>query len=159
MLGAAKGLEKEQVSGTDSPFEHTKILAVETLGAESLHASISSRSLVSLPAISSIAKSLGAVTVASSALSLSLSLSPPHVISLTVKDSDALTELEEFHKQTGVWVEPACSCSLSLVGGRRELLEGRVGEGEAVVVVVCGGRGVSEEMVVDWRGKCFEPPS
>jgi L-serine/L-threonine ammonia-lyase len=162
MLGVAKGLirerEREQREGEGSRlFENTKIIAVETVGAESLHRSIQSQSLVTLPGISSVAKSLGAVTVASEALTQSLSSSYPQIHSVTVMDRDAVKELEDFRRENGVLVEPACACSLSLVSSRKDLLDGIVAEGKTVVVIVCGGRGVTEEMLLDLPAKCYDP--
>jgi len=55
-MGILQGLE-------DVGWESVRVLVAETAGAESLNASLRAGRLVTLPKISSVARSLGALTV------------------------------------------------------------------------------------------------
>lgn len=92
MIGICQGLEKVggakregavNGKGGEEVYQ-TEVIAVETLGADSLNQAIKAQQLITLPSITSIATSLGCARVASRALDIALGLSPslPPPISL-----------------------------------------------------------------------------
>jgi L-serine/L-threonine ammonia-lyase len=126
-----------------------KMITVETKGAESLNASLVAAKLITLPGITSIATSLGAVTVAQHAFDLAKAGEDEgRVQSLVVSDEEAIRACVEFAGMYQMLVEPACGASLAVVQG----LGKRMGLGEEgkIVVVVCGGRNVGVEIMSEW---------
>ncbi len=137
----------------------TKVIAVETHGADSLAQSIEAGYLVTLPGITSIATSLGATRVAPQALKYALDREK--VKSVLVTDEQACRACVSFADGERMLVEPACGASLA-VCYEEELLKGlgmehglgpgwRFGRESKVVVVVCGGVGVSVDSISEWR--------
>ncbi|HZI11749.1 MAG TPA: pyridoxal-phosphate dependent enzyme, partial [Myxococcus sp.] len=123
---------------------HVPVIAVETEGAASLHASVLAGTLVTLPAITSIATTLGAKRVARAAFDWTRR-HPVH--SVTVSDAQALDACLRFADDLRILVEPACGAALAvayeglgvLAPYRRPLL------------VVCGGIAVDVAKLVAWR--------
>ncbi|XP_075625726.1 serine dehydratase-like isoform X2 [Balearica regulorum gibbericeps] len=93
LAGVVAGLH--QVGWQDIP-----IIAAETWGAHSFHAALTAGRLVSLPDITSVAKCLGAKTVAARALECAQEC---QVISQVVEDSEAVRAVEQF---LGCWGDP-----------------------------------------------------
>ncbi|XP_040982194.1 serine dehydratase-like isoform X3 [Aquila chrysaetos chrysaetos] len=133
LAGVVAGLR--QVGWQDVP-----IVAAETRGAHSFHAALAAGRLVSLPDITSVAKCLGAKTVAARALECAQEC---RVISQVVEDAEAVRAVERFLDDERMLVQPACGAALALLyAGRLRRLqrEGRLRTPLAsVVVVVCGG--------------------
>ena len=120
------------------------VLAVETEGAASLAASLKSGRLETLPGITSIAATLGARRVTQRALDWS----QHHPISsVVVSDRVAVNACLQFADDLRVVVEPACGASLSLLYDNAHFL----GPYESVLVIVCGGAGVSIEQLLTWQ--------
>jgi L-serine/L-threonine ammonia-lyase len=116
------------------------VIAVETEGAASLQAALAAGELVSLPAITSIATSLGARCVAPEAFERARS---HPTVAVQVSDAQATAACARFADAQRVLVEPACGAALAAVdrhaaGFRRVLVE------------VCGGMGVSLELLRSW---------
>ncbi|KAJ4295375.1 catabolic L-serine/threonine dehydratase [Kalmusia sp. IMI 367209] len=126
----------------------TTVLAVETQGAHSLALSLEKGQLATLPAITSIATSLGARTVARRAFEYA---QRPTVKSVVLGDDDAVEGCVRFADDERIMVEPACGVSLSLCYGDklRKYLP-TLNERSRVVVVVCGGSNVSAETLAKW---------
>jgi threonine dehydratase len=73
-----------------------------------------------------------------------------------VLDSDAMEALSLFRAcsaSAGKMVEPACAASLAVLM-RPDLLPERY---KTVVVIVCGGNAISDELLVTYRANCFVP--
>ena len=119
------------------------LIAVETAGAESLHAAMSAGEPVSLPEITSIAKCLGARRVADAALDWT---GKHPVQSVVVSDESAVRGCLEFANRHRVLVEPACGAGLSLIYEGAQCL----GDAALVLVVVCGGIGVDIDQLNSW---------
>lgn len=137
LCGIMEGLHQHQ--WTDIP-----ILAVETEGAASLAASLKAGHLETLPVITSIATTLGARQVTSQAVAWSRR----HPIqSVLVTDREAVNACLQFANDLRVVVEPACGASLSLLYDNSQALAGY----ESVLVIVCGGAGVSLEQLLAWQ--------
>ncbi|NXG77070.1 SDSL protein, partial [Baryphthengus martii] len=133
LAGVVAGLH--QVGWQDIP-----IITAETWGAHSFHVALEAGRLLSLPDITSVAKCLGAKTVAARALECAQEC---QVISQVVEDTEAVRAVEQFLDDERMLVQPACGAALALLyTGRLQRLqvEGRLRTPLAsVVVVVCGG--------------------
>jgi L-serine/L-threonine ammonia-lyase len=116
------------------------VIAVETQGAASLKASLDAGELASLPAITSIATSLGARRVAATAFEYARA---HPTLAVQVGDADATTACVRFADAHRVLVEPACGAALAAVDRHA------VGF-KRVLVEVCGGMGVSLELLRSW---------
>ena len=139
-------------SGIAQGFEgsKTRLVVVETQGADSLNQSIKAKELVTLPGITSIATSLGAVTVAAKALENGLK---ENVSSLVVTDEEACRACVLFAEDERMLVEPACGATLALAYEAGKLAEAIPGlnKDSRVVLVVCGGRNISLELLEEWK--------
>jgi L-serine/L-threonine ammonia-lyase len=120
-----------------------RVVACETRGANCLARSLESGSLVTLDAIDSIAKSLGALTPAVAALEQARTHS---VDSFVCTDRQALNGCFSFANDHRLIVEPACGAALASIYERAEVLK-NLG---SVLVVVCGGVAVSLELLRQW---------
>ncbi|XP_063000427.1 serine dehydratase-like [Elgaria multicarinata webbii] len=136
LAGVVSGLQ--EVGWMDVP-----IVAVETRGADSLSAAIRAGRLVTLPDITSVAKCLGAKTVAQRALDCA---NEWPIISHVLEDVEALKAVEQFLDDERMLVEPACGASLAfLYSGyvQRFQEEGRLSRPlHSIVVIVCGGSSI-----------------
>jgi L-serine/L-threonine ammonia-lyase len=130
MCGVLEGLQR-------GGWQDVKVIAVETQGCESLHRSMLAGELVTLPAITSIAKSLGARRVAAAALAWTRR---HPVTSAVVSDHSAIKAAVRFAHRHRVLVEPACGAALAVVHENHAAL----GDAACVAVVVCGGIAVHD---------------
>ncbi|XP_007170927.1 serine dehydratase-like isoform X1 [Balaenoptera acutorostrata] len=124
-------------------WQHVPIIAMETQGAHSFNAAIKAGRLVTLPDITSVAKCLGARTVAAQALACTKEFK---VFSEVVEDSEAVSAVQRFLDDERTLVEPACGAALAAIYsgllGRLQA-EGRLHPSPAsVVVIVCGGNNI-----------------
>jgi L-serine/L-threonine ammonia-lyase len=122
------------------------VVAVETEGAASLAAAMAAGAPVTLPAITSIATSLGARRVSDRAFEWTRR-HPVH--SVVVSDAEAVRACLDFADDHRVIVEPACGAALA-VAVRRPLPVLR--EAADVVVIVCGGVGATHAQLREWAG-------
>ncbi|NXK39937.1 SDSL protein, partial [Piprites chloris] len=137
LAGVVEGLH--QVGWQDIP-----IIAAETQGAHSFHEALKAGRLVTLPDITSVAKCLGAKTVAARALQCAQEC---QIISQVVEDTEAVGAVEQFLDDERMLVQPACGAALAtLYTGRLQRLQ-REGKLRtplgSVVVVVCGGGNIN----------------
>lgn len=134
-----------------------RVLAVETEGAESLHASVRAGRLVTLPRITSIATNLGAATVSARAFEWSQTAGPHDLVSAVVSDADAALGSVRLADDARLLVEVSCGASVCVV--YNGLLRERLGEGltddewarRNVVLIVCGGSNVSLELLKAYK--------
>ena len=134
LCGIAEGLQKVGLS-------KVTIVTAETVGAESFYKSVQAGALVELERISSVATTLGAKQVAGQALEVSRNFRvAPHVVT----DREAIEACLLFADDHRVVVEPACGAALALVYKNIDLLK----EFEDILLVVCGGAGVSYSELV-----------
>ncbi|RVT40266.1 pyridoxal-phosphate dependent enzyme [Sphingobium algorifonticola] len=137
LLGILAGLARNGLG--DIP-----VIAVETEGAASLHAALAADRVVSLPAITSIATSLGARSVSPAAFDAA---KRKLVIPLQVNDADAVAACLRFADAHRVLVEPACGAAIAALTARADVLT----RFERPLVEICGGIGVSLDRLADWR--------
>lgn len=133
--GLADGLERANAGSN----KKTGILAMETVGADSLGSSLKAGELVTLPAITSIATSLGARRVSERTWELAKG-KKGIVEARAVSDAEAASACVRFLEDERMAVEVSCGAALAgLYGGYvKEALPG-LGEESVVVVIVCGG--------------------
>ncbi|GAB1290096.1 Serine dehydratase-like [Apodemus speciosus] len=133
-------------------WQQVPIVAMETRGAHSFNAALQAGRLVTLPDITSVARSLGAKTVAARALECAKEC---EVLSEVVEDREAVGAVQRFLDDERMLVEPACGAALAAVYsdilGRLQA-EGRLSPTLAsVVVIVCGGNNISSQQLQELR--------
>ncbi len=136
MCGVIEGLYRNGLR--DVP-----VIVVETEGADSLAQSIRAGHRVELPAITSIATSLGARRICEQAFSWSTS-HPLH--SVVVSDRDAASACLRFLSDHRIVVEPACGAALAVAYDALPVIEAF----GSILVVVCGGATATVEQLRDW---------
>jgi L-serine/L-threonine ammonia-lyase len=152
------GLLNGMVQGIDAQGEawktRTKILAMETAGADALAQSLAAGKRVTLPAITSLATSLGAVQVCERTFELAERCRISGMLhNAVLTDAEAAMGCWRFADDERMLVELACGVSLAVCYGKRlEAILGRpITPEEKVVIVVCGGSAVSVDVVETWR--------
>ena len=136
LCGVVEGLRRNR-------WSEVPVVAVETEGAASLHASIEAGRPVSLPAITSIATSLGAKQVCEQAFRETRAHG---VTSVVVSDRAAVDACRRFVDDHRIVVEPACGAALAIAYARHEALTPY----RRVLVVVCGGATVTVAQLDAW---------
>ena len=118
--------------------ENTTVLAVETEGADCLSKAIQAGQQVTLPKITSIAKSLGVSRISSKTLDLYERHST--IQSVVLSDAEAARACVRFANDQKMMVEPACGVSLAMCynGLLKELVPGFSSQSR-MVMIVCGG--------------------
>jgi len=136
LCGVAEGLQR-------NGWGHVPVLAVETQGADSFAQSLSANKRVELPAITSVATSLGARMVCEQAFAWSVE---HPVRSIVVSDQAAVSSCLRFIDDHRIVVEPACGAALAVVYGEAPELTGY----KNVLVIVCGGVTATLEQLHAW---------
>ncbi|KAI1480198.1 tryptophan synthase beta subunit-like PLP-dependent enzyme [Daldinia eschscholtzii] len=153
--GIMAGVQKHYGGGKG---KEPAVLAVETVGADSLNQSVKAGELVTLPAITSIATSLGAPRV--SERTWRWTREAPHLKSVVVTDAEAVMGSVGFADDALILVEVACGATISTLynGDLRKYVGGEGISDEEwsrknVVVIVCGGVNVSLEILKTYKEK------
>ncbi|CAL1537358.1 unnamed protein product [Lymnaea stagnalis] len=144
--GVIQGMR--QVGWDDVP-----VVAMETHGAHSFDAAIKAGEVVTLPAITSVAKTLGALSVTPSILEYYKEAKPP-IINCLVTDKEAVSACVKFSDDHRFLVEPACGASLAAIYSEvilRLKEEGKLTKASSVLVIVCGGAIVSSSVMEAWK--------
>jgi L-serine/L-threonine ammonia-lyase len=136
LCGVAEGLHS-------AGWDDVPIVAVETEGASSFAQAVQADRLITLERITSIATTLGARTVAQQALDWT----GRHPIApWVIADRAAVDACLRFADDHRVLVEPACGAALAAGYLRAPALIDR----SPVVIIVCGGVGVTRELLQKW---------
>jgi L-serine/L-threonine ammonia-lyase len=122
------------------------VAAVETIGADSLAQSLKAGQRITLPGITSIATTLGALQVCEQALAWS---TRHPLLSMVVSDRAAVTACQRFVADHRIVTEPACGASLAVVYDRAPEIE----RFDSALVIVCGGAGVSVQQLQRWSNE------
>jgi len=131
-------------------WEDVPVFACETLGANSFAEAIAKGELVTLPAITSIAKTLGASRVSEEAFLWSKKHS---IIPCVVTDKEALSALLAFEIDHKVLVEPSCAAGLAILYDKEKKYLKQIGDlSNGILMVVCGGNMVNSDMIKMWQG-------
>ncbi|EPQ67890.1 Bgt-797 [Blumeria graminis f. sp. tritici] len=146
LVGLIEGLD------TYGILPDTTIVAVETRGAESLNVSLRKGELLRLPAIESIATSLGVSQVAAQAFELAKA---NDVKSVVISDAEAACACAVLWQAENVLVEPACGASIAVcLNGDLRASYSHLTDREFscldIVIVVCGGSNVTTAMLGEW---------
>ncbi|MFM7784720.1 MAG: pyridoxal-phosphate dependent enzyme, partial [Gammaproteobacteria bacterium] len=136
LSGVVQGLQRH--GWNDVP-----VIAVETVGADSLARSLKAGHRIRLDRITSIATTLGALQVCDQAFD---GARQHPLRSLVVSDRAAVTACRRFVADHRIVTEPACGASLAAVYDRAPELESC----SSVLVIVCGGAGVNIEQLQRW---------
>lgn len=135
---------------TQCHMESTTVIAAETQGASSFGQSWKEQKLVRLNAIESVATSLGALQVTEQAL-LRAQAHPGGVEAVQCTDREAVEACLRLAQDHRLLVEPACGAALAVLYSAR-LREAVLSKMEGPIVVeVCGGSGVSLELLNQWK--------
>ena|SRR5438094_8266950 len=137
LSGIVQGLHR-------NALQQVPVIAVETDGAASLHAAVQAGELVTLPAITSIASTLGARRVAQQALDCTRR---HDIRCVTVTDAQAVDACLRFADELRTLVEPACGAALAVAYHCADLLA----EFKRPLIVVCGGIGVDLVKLHAWK--------
>jgi L-serine/L-threonine ammonia-lyase len=133
LCGVVEGLHR-------NGWGYVPVLAAETAGADSLAQSVAAGERITLPAITSVATSLGARQVCAQAFEWT---QRHPVFPVVVSDEQALQACDQFLHDHRVWVEPACGAALAALDLLPRLLPALftspLGHPPRVLVVVCGG--------------------
>lgn len=108
------------------------VIGVETEGADAMARSLAADALVELPAITSVARTLGAPKVSAFTLAAARTLAREVVV---VSDAEAVAEMVFLLERAKVLTEPAASCCLA--AAVRQRAEFR--PDDHVVLLLCGG--------------------
>ena len=125
-------------------WDRTRVLAVETHGADSFKQAADAGRLVTLEAITSLATTLGARTVAPELMRWKKRRTIDHFLA---SDAQAVEACGRFLDDHRTLVEPSCGAALAAVYD----LDDRLAECEEILIVVCGGAGVTREILDRWR--------
>ena len=120
----------------------TRVAGVETEGADCMSKSLQAKKIIELPAITSVAESLGAKKTEQR----QFDIVSQYVDSVAVvSDEAAIRSLLEVLEYEKMMIEPAASCVLAaLTAGRIPIKAG-----ETIVAVVCGAN-ISHARVCEW---------
>lgn len=139
LSGIVQGLHRNGMA-------HVPVIAAETAGAASFAAAIEAGAPVSLPAITSIAGSLGAKRVADQAFDWTRR---HDIRSAIVSDADAVDACLCFADDMRMLVEPACGAALAVAYGQLAQLT----PFKRPLLVVCGGIGVDLDKLAGWKAQ------
>ncbi|KAL7925362.1 tryptophan synthase beta subunit-like PLP-dependent enzyme [Trichoderma austrokoningii] len=143
------GLFSGLMQGLDDLSMHkTRVITVETLGADSLYQAVQKRELVTLPAITSLATTLGARTVCNKAFEYGLR---EQVSTVVVSDAEAIAASKRFASEERFLVELSCSVVPAVVyGGKLKELVPGLNKSSVIVLVICGGANISYEILEEY---------
>jgi L-serine/L-threonine ammonia-lyase len=148
--GIMEGLSRRKRAKT------TKVLAVETKGADSLMQAVAKGEHITLPEITSIATSLGARKVAKQTF---LRAQREEVTCLALSDAEAAMSSVRFADDERYLVEVACGVTIATVygGHLRQTLGRRMSDDQwkrqRIVLIVCGGNNVNLDILDAYRKK------
>ena len=144
LCGVLEGLHRNGLA-------HVPVLAVETDGAASYAAALRAGAPVSLPAIASVATSLGARRVAQAAFDWSRR---HDIVSVVVSDAQAVDACVRFADDLRVLVEPACGAALAVAYQNMPQWQ----HFSRPLVIVCGGIGIDLATLAALQARCSPPP-
>ncbi|MDR3577841.1 MAG: pyridoxal-phosphate dependent enzyme [Anaerolineaceae bacterium] len=139
LCGVLEGLHRNH-------WQNVPVIAVETDGADSFARSVLAGYRVELPAITSIATSLGARKVSERAFDWT---KQHQIHSVVVSDRAAVSACEQFMVDHRIVVEPACGAALAVVYQQVAELE----PFKSPLIIVCGGATASIDQLQQWSRK------
>ncbi|XP_041377851.1 L-serine dehydratase/L-threonine deaminase-like [Gigantopelta aegis] len=134
-------------------WQDVPIIAMETVGADCFNKSVVAGQIITLPGITSVAVCLGAKAVNEHTFRLYRDKTA-NIISVAVPDKEAVKACLRFADDHRFIVEPACGATLSCIYSDvipQLQSEGRLGKVNSALVIVCGGAGVSLDLLYKWK--------
>ena len=141
LCGVMEGLHRNN-------WQDVPVIAIETDGADSFARSVSAGHRIELPAITSIATSLGARQICEHAFNWS---KQHPIYNVVVSDESAVSACEQFIVDQRIVVEPACGAALAAAYEQIPEIEAF----NSILIVVCGGVTTSIEQLRQWSKKIF----
>ncbi len=141
--GVATVLKHPSMLGSTPETQPTRIIGVETEGADVMAQSIAADRLVQMPAITSIARTLGSPSASPFTFQMVKSLVDQLIV---VSDAECVRELIYLLERAKILIEPAAACCLAAA----ERQSSEFLPEENIVVVLCGGN-VSVGDLCAWR--------
>ncbi|KAK3085166.1 hypothetical protein FSP39_025343 [Pinctada imbricata] len=132
-------------------WQNIPVIAMETVGADCLNASLAADKIVTLPTITSVAKCLGALTPSSTTFEYCKKY---NIISDLVTDKQAIDACLRFADDHRMLVEPACGASLAAIYSniiQKLQSQNKLGPVKTAFLLVCGGSGVTLESLQNWK--------
>lgn len=142
LLGVIHGLKQ------NGWIRDVTVIAAETEGADSFSQMVQNEKIVELEAITSIAKSLGALSVSKKCLEL-VQQGEADIQSVVVSDKEAVEACSALAVHHRVLVEPACGCAVAAAKKIMTQMPKAKKDGP-IVVVVCGGSMTSPALLAQW---------
>jgi threonine dehydratase len=142
LLGGIAAVIKEQRPDVE-------VIGVETRGADAMHQALAAGHIVTLPAITSIARTLGAPAVSERTLAATRAFVDNAVV---VDDRDAVAAIIELQERLGLTLEPAAACTLAA------LRTGAIPPAAHTLFLLCG-RNVRLEEIAQWTARFVTPAS
>jgi len=136
LCGVCEGLKR-------NGWDDVAVVAAETRGADSYAQALAAGKPVMLPKIDSIASSLGAREVCSQSVDFARQF---RIESVVVSDAQAVAGCMTLLDGHRILTEPACGASIAALTQKSSVLA----VAKRVVVVVCGGVGISCQQLRDW---------
>ncbi|ODV79298.1 tryptophan synthase beta subunit-like PLP-dependent enzyme [Suhomyces tanzawaensis NRRL Y-17324] len=141
--GVVEGLQRNGLS--------VPVLAVETTQTNCFSSALDAGKVVRLANIKTLATSLGSPYI--SQKSLDNHASYPTTVKV-IDDLDAVQGVIDHFDHTGSLVEPACGATMAFAYGKVDQLEkvfGKLTQDDVIVFVVCGGTGVDQSILEEYR--------
>lgn len=134
----------------NSVLQNVPILVLETNQTASFDAAVKADKVVTLLKIETLTNTLGAPYVADQ--TLVNYKSHPTTVRL-LDDLDAAQGLVDYYDRYGTLVEPSCGVTFAVASRKQELLLelGPLAPEDVVIFIVCGGTGISEELLQSYR--------
>lgn len=133
-------------------WDKVPLFCVEPEGAASLGAAMKADKVVSLPEVNTIITTLGTQAICEELFKWTKKHS---ITPLTVSDHQAVLASRQFVDDHRVLVEPACGAALAVVYGNVQQLKSV----DSILVIACGGIGVSVELLEHYLEEGVEPES
>jgi len=142
--------------------EDVSLVTMETEGANCFNVALKENKVVRLGGITSVATSLGALTVCQRLLDLASSAADFRVSSGVVSDREAVAAVLQFADDFRMLVEPACGAGLTAVYNSKEedpeknplhCIDCGDDNERPIVIVVCGGNIASIESLLKLKEK------
>lgn len=134
----------------NADFNNVPVLVLETNQTASFDAAVKANEVVVLPKIETLTSSLGSPYVA--AQTFANYKSHPTTVRL-LDDVDAAGGSVEYFDKYDTLVEPSCGVTISVASKHKDLLLafGPLSPEDVVIFIVCGGTGISNEILQGYR--------
>lgn len=133
IAGIASALRASKDTFSEDTNQHSpRVIGVETVGADAMAQAVAAKQIVQLPAITSIARTLGAPAVSQFTLDAVRELVEEVLV---VSDQESAHELFFLLERCKVLAEPAAACCLAAANRQSASFH----KDENIVIVICGG--------------------